>query len=114
MSATPILIAIAAGVVLVAVVATLVARRRRDTDTSGPDLPPAPGGSGERTSKVRVLPSAENAREARTEALHAEMESLSREAQYAEQRGLDRRAERLRAMIEDRRRQLESRRSDAP
>lgn len=110
MPATPVLIAIALGIVLVAVVATLVARRRR-TRSSGPDLPQAPGGSGEQPSKVRVLPSVENAREARVEALNAEMESLRREAQYAEKRGLDRRAERLRAMIEDRRRQLESRSS---
>lgn len=112
MPATPVLIAIAAGIVLVAIVAAFITRRRR-SPSSGPDLPSAPGGSGERTSKVRVLPSAENAREARVEALTAEMESLQREADYAQKRGLDRRAERLRAMIEDRRRQLESRGTEA-
>lgn len=108
MPATTVLIAVAAAVVLGAVVAVLLARRD-GSGSSAPDLPQAPGGAGERTSKVRVLPSAENAREARTQALTAEMESLQREAQYAEKRGLDRRAQRLRAMIEDRRRQLESR-----
>lgn len=107
MPSTPVLIAIAAGVVLVVLAAVLLSRRGR-THGSGPDLPPAPGGGGERTSKVRVLPSAENARQARTKALTEEMESLRREAEYAEQRGLDRRAERLRAMIDDRRRQLGS------
>lgn len=104
------LIVVVAALMIVTVLVRTLRRRQRERST-GPDLPSPPGGSG-RTSKVRVLSSDQNAREARDEALREEIASLQREAEFAQNRGLDRRAERLRDMIEDRRRQLRSRSPD--
>lgn len=107
-----VLIAVVAALLIVAF-AVWTLRRRGGERSTAPDLPPPPGGNG-RTSKVRVLGTDQNAREARDEALREEIASLGREAEFAENRGLDRRAERLREMIEDRRRQLSSHSPSTP
>lgn len=104
---SPIVLIAVVTALLIAAFTVWALRRRGGERSTGPDLPAPPGGNG-RTSKVRVLGSDQNAREARDEALREEIASLRREAEFAENRGLDRRAERLRQMIEDRRRQLSS------
>lgn len=96
----PILLA-----VLILLGVALFVRRRRDREEPPSSVfPPSSGAEG--GAQVRLLEGASSARQARIDALRGEVKSLRREADYAAQRGLDRRAERLRELIDEREQQL--------
>lgn len=94
---------LAAGLVVLTVV-VLVRRRRGEAEEPSAVFPPSSADSG---AQVRLLEGDDTARQARVEALQGELRSLRREVAYAEQRGLDRRAERLRSLIDEREDQLQ-------
>lgn len=97
-------VVLAVTLVVLGVIVAVRRRGRTDEETSAVFPPSSGTDSG---AQVRLLEGSDTARQARVEALEGELRSLRREVAYAEQRGLDRRAERLRSLIDEREEQLQ-------